>query len=263
MNWENALVENVTVNGKGFPRPGYVRVLGVPAPGSEVMASAQGCGADIPMTFFWETSQDGTHWQKSGEGSSFAVPNTGWLRVTAVDQAANAETSRAYRVLTPGEQTPARRLECRGMLPESLAALPAETVVTRSQLAEMLLPLADPAKAGKIPTDSAAPAVLLAVANGFFPLDREGRFSPEKTVTRQEMATVAMQACGVNYRNASSTMPVCDDVREVANNYGTNVARALYFNFMGLEENRFHPNRAVTLGEAIQILNAVADFAGV
>ena len=30
MNWKDAVVENVTINGKRFPRPGYVRILGVP-----------------------------------------------------------------------------------------------------------------------------------------------------------------------------------------------------------------------------------------
>ena len=55
---------------------------------------------------------------------------------------------------------------------------------------------------------------------------------------------MAMQACGVNYRNASSTMPVCTDVDRVANNYGTNAARALYFGFMQLEaDGRFDPER--------------------
>ncbi|MGM9603961.1 MAG: glycoside hydrolase family 28 protein, partial [Faecousia sp.] len=33
MNWQDAVVENVVINGKRFPRPGYVRILGVPAPG--------------------------------------------------------------------------------------------------------------------------------------------------------------------------------------------------------------------------------------
>ena len=53
-----------------------------------------------------------------------------------------------------------------------------------------------------------------------------------------------MQACGVNYRNASSTMPVCTDVDRVANNYGTNAARALYFGFMQLEADG-HLTRSV------------------
>lgn len=78
------------------------------------------------------------------------------------------------------------------------------------------------------------------------------------------MATVAMQACGVNYRNASSTMPVCADVASVGNHYGTNVARALYFSFMELEDGEiFAPERLVTVGEAVKILNRVADFAGI
>ena len=57
-------------------------------------------------------------------------------------------------------------------------------------------------------------------------------------------------------------MPVCADAGEVSANYGTNVARALYFGFMALEDGFFHPRRPVTLGEGIAILDRVADFAG-
>ena len=109
------------------------------------------------------------------------------------------------------------------------------------------------------------------MGNGFIALERrpwpDGHVSllrPDGHVTRQEMATVAMQACGVNYRNASCTMPVCADAALVNNNYGTNVARALYFGFMSLEpDGCFKPRRPVTIGEAAGILNRVADFAGI
>ena len=98
------------------------------------------------------------------------------------------------------------------------------------------------------------------VATGY----EDNTFRPDRAVTRQEMATVAMQACGVNYRNASCTMPVCADAALVNNNYGTNVARALYFGFMSLEpDGCFKPRRPVTIGEAAGILNRVADFAGI
>ena len=103
-----------------------------------------------------------------------------------------------------------------------------------------------------------------AIRNGFLAPDAEKGAWPEGYVTRQEMATVAMQACGVNYRNASSTMPDCADVCQVSNNYGTNVARALYFGFMELDpDGCFAPRRFVTVGEAVWVLNRVADFAGI
>ena len=54
MNWKDAVVENVTINGKRFPRPGYVRILGVPCIGGTVTASAESCGAQEPLTFCWE-----------------------------------------------------------------------------------------------------------------------------------------------------------------------------------------------------------------
>lgn len=260
MNWQNAVVEDVVINGEHFPRPDHVRILGVPRPGARLTASAECCGSGEALAFAWQTSADGGAWQPAGEGPAFAVPaGARFVRAAATDGAGRAALSRSYRVL-PAGAAPFARLACRGLLPAALP--PREAAVTRGQLAELLLPLADPALCGAHPTDTDAPAACAAAANGFIPLDAEGRLGPGRTLTRQELATVAMQACGVNYRNASSTMPVCTDVAEVGNNYGTNVARALYFGFMDLEDGAFHPRRTATVGEALAMLERVADFAG-
>ena len=262
MNWQDAVVENVTINGKQFPRPGYVRILGVPSAGGTVCASAESCGAQEAMCFRWECSADGESWQGCGEGTELTIPQEAKLvRVSAEDVHGNCETSHSYRVLPDAAQGAAARLYCRGMLDEA-EPVQQDRAVTRLELARMLLPLADPTLPQPELRDTADAAARCAAANKFFPLNN-GCFEPQSNVTRQEMATVAMQACGVNYRNASSTMPVCTDVDKVANNYGTNAARALYFGFMQLEEDgRFDPERLVSRKDAAEILNRVADFAG-
>ncbi len=61
----------------------------------------------------------------------------------------------------------------------------------------MLLPLADDQLPAPELTDTAEEAARRAAANRFFPLEK-GCFAPRRTISRQEMATVAMQACGVN-----------------------------------------------------------------
>ncbi|MDO4330735.1 MAG: glycoside hydrolase family 28 protein [Lachnospiraceae bacterium] len=299
MNWKDPVIEQVRINGKSFPRPGCVRILGVPREGCEVKASSQVCGGPSACTFRWQFAEEREKWKEGGEGGSFRIPEgAAFLRVTAADLAGNEETSISYRVLAqPGTQNgseqaakkdPARlRLMCRGMLDE-LDETPDELEITREQLADMMLPLADPGRlcregcgtdhaedfrenssTGNIDaseecsSQEGSQALRIAVGNGFLAL-QSGSLLPEGHVTRQEMATVAMQACGVNYRNASSTMPVCQDAAHVSNNYGTNVARALYFGFMELESDGcFVPNRFITMGEAVQILNRVADFAGI
>ena len=252
MNWQDAVVENVTINGKKFPRPGFVRILGVPSPGCEVKASAESCGGLRELVFTWKY-EDGT--VLSGE-SIIVEAGHGRLRVQAQDEDGNAEGSRWYQVVEDAA-TPWARLECRDMWQGGDLSQP----VTRLLLARMLEPLTS-GKTNKKPVDTACEAACKAASSNFFPLE-DGKFYPEKPVTRQEMATVAMQACGVNYRNASSTMPVCKDVADVANNYGTNVARALYFGFMKLEDGYFYPKRSVTLAEAVEIISNTADFAGI
>lgn len=262
MNWKDAAVENVVINGKPFPRPGAVRILGVPRPGEPLEAWAECSGTCRALTYEWETSRDGSHWKPAGNGSRFTPPHTAKLvRVWAVDEAGSRERSIPYRVLhRAASSEAAARLYCRGML-EAPALQAGERPVTCGTLAEMLLPLCD-AAVPVLPLPGCTGAVSAAAANRFFPREAGG-FSETRSVSRQEMATVAMQACGVDYRNASSTMPVCADADEVAPNYGTNAARALYFGFLTLDAaGRFAPHRQVTRQEAVEILNRVADFAG-
>lgn len=262
MNWKEAVVERVIINGKKFPRPGAVRILGVPVSGQIVAASAESCGGQQDFQFTWQYRQESLDWLPGGEGDHFCIPSQAReVRVMVQDSRGNQENSCTYKVLRCPADGPAPRLYCRGMLPAPMVSAP-EQVVTRRELADMLLPLARMDQDGPIPVDCREPTVCKVVQNGFFPLE-QGCCFPEQTVTRQEMATVAMQACGVNYRNASSTMPVCTDAAEVANNYGTNVARALYFGFMALgPDGCFGPKQLVTRGEAVEILDKVADFAG-
>ena len=259
MSWQDAHVENVTLNGKEFPRPGYVRILGVPCAGASLKASAVHCGGNEALSFTWETAGEDGVFVPAGQGGTLTLPEGAQqVRVTACDSLGHTETSIAYSVLARGDM-PGARLACRGMLPQNL---PMTAPITRDLLAAMLMPLADPTAQGRTPSDTESMHARIAVANGFFPLDSRGCFEPYRCVTRREMATVCMQSCGVNYRNASSTMPVCSDAADVGQNYGTNVARALYFGFMELEDGRFDPLRPCTVEETIEILTRVADFAG-
>lgn len=289
MNWKNPVVEQVMINGKSFPRPGSTRILGVPWKGAEVGADSQSSGGMVECWFSWQTSRDGITWQDEGESSTFFIPETSdaaYIRVTAEDIKGNTETSRTYTIPDRAEKLSLEqkekdrisdikapvvhawyRLRCRGMLggftlPEKKIL---DAYISREQLAKMLLPLASTVLSGRKSEDeSCSMALRAAVDSGLLAMDAKRGFWPEGHVSRQEMATVAMQACGVNYRNASSTMPVCTDVDQVGNNYGTNVARALYFGFMELEQDgSFAPERDILTGEAVEILNRVADFAGI
>lgn len=320
MNWKDPVVEHVVINGQRFPRPGKVRILGVPVAEKIVTASAEYCGGQGECRFAWEISVDGGSWKWAGNGRNFTVPGgCRYVRVTAQDGDGNRECSRRYAVISQkvAEQEAdweRQRLICREILKASDRTKD-ETLVTREKLAQMLMPFiwAEPDKASsdqresgrtpgtceesdkmpgirteadrtpctyagpdKTPGTCAGPdrtvtagqpvsqCLRIAVEQGFLAKKGDGAYLPQGYITRQEMATVAMQACGVNYRNASSTMPECRDADEVCNNYGTNVARALYFGFMEMgEDGCFCPGHLVTMGETVKILNRIADFAGI
>ncbi|SCP98896.1 glycoside hydrolase family 28 protein [Anaerobium acetethylicum] len=261
MNWDNPVIEAVKINGEEYPRPTKVRIAGVTQEGEEVSAIAESCGTTEVFSYVWENSKDGVIWKEVAIGPKYLVPErAGLLRVLATNQLGHTSSSHSYKMIgKSGKKGSYKRLICRGML-RAIDEFSDSELITRSRLAKMLLPLVGI-------TAEEAPGVdpmKLSIERGFLAKHTEGESDPQGYVTRQEMATVTMQACGINYKNASSTMPECVDVADVYHNYGTNVARSLYFGFMRLEEDgTFLPRAYVTMGEAVEILNRVADFAGI
>jgi len=231
-HWQDAVLERVWINGKAYPRPVKVRILGIPSPGERVQADARRPGGREEFTFFWQSSADGRHWADAGQGQTFCVPSgAAWLRLTAQDADGNRESSLPYRVLPAAAPWP--RLACRGMLP--FAAAP-DSPVTRDLLTAMLRPLTD--------------------RQLFLP-------GQGPAVTRQELARAAMLACSVSYRNASTTAPVCTDAAKVSPLYASDAARALYLGFLTLRpDGSFAPEAPVSMEEAAATLERVADFAG-
>jgi len=272
MNWEHAVVENVEINGKRFPRPAKVRILGVPAAGAVVRADAEIAGGTGGCMFTWEASHDRNDWAVIGTGAQLCVleellSGRRFLRVAACDVEQNVEYSHIYRILDKAAlqrgQEVWQRLMCKGIVDVDVKEA-GDTLITRGMLARMLLPFAQTPRTVWDMKNGALECMEIAIKNGFLVPDDTGDVRTEAAVTRQEMATVAMQACGVNYRNASTTMPVCADADLVGSHYGTNVARALYFGFMKLDgQGHFAPQKPMTLGETAAVLDRVADFAGI
>ena len=48
LNWEDPVMENVTINGKTYPRPVETKILGVPVPGQRIEAAPPCWAAKIP-----------------------------------------------------------------------------------------------------------------------------------------------------------------------------------------------------------------------
>ncbi len=287
MNWQDPVLSHVIINGKTFPRPDKVRMLGVPVAGSTLQASAEmnGLSADAAekIIYSWsiaaaEKNEKDICIERHDAQQLTVTEDMKFISVSAEDIRGNTEKSRTYRIIAeqeknswedyvkdtaePGDRKrmliACCRLAARSIL-EPGPEIPLCEPVTRKILAGMLLAFSE--------TDTPHCRNMQmeeAVRNGYLVPGENGEMNPEGCVTRQEMATVVMQCCGVNYRNASTTMPVCSDSDEVAECYGTNAARSLFFGFMQLDSaDAFRPLCKVTMGDAIQILDRVADFAGI
>ncbi|MFV0466875.1 MAG: glycoside hydrolase family 28 protein [Lachnospiraceae bacterium] len=267
MHWKDPIIENVVVNGNTYPRPTMVRIKGITQVGSIVHAIAESCGSSDQYSFEWKSSFDGTKWTVVSNKRACQVPDSNYLYVSVTDPSGQTECSRRYRILKNLDlaikSIPYLRLLCRG-IPLFPPEAREEHLITRVLLAQMLLPIAEPGFIhDMLTTYNEKEALLRTVKNGYLPSQEFPDQNPQGFITRQEMATVAMQVCGINYKNASSTMPECTDAAYVDFNYGTNVARSLYFGFMILNRDGcFFPTSNISIKEAVEILDRVADFAG-
>lgn len=269
VNWKGAVLEDVIINGIPFPSITMVRIAGVPSIGARLAAKAQGCGEPIACRYEWYLRDENGHRHQIARGEEMTLEEgrTGQsILVRAIDDRGNAKESSPYRILLHTQENRAvARLRTRAMLDDK--PFDPQAPLTRRQLCRMVAPLLEKAPLADLPadvrhTDRDAKAFALALGARLL-TQKEGKFLPEGTMTRQEMATVAMQCCGINYENASTTMPECADADDVLESMGTNVARSLYYGFMSLDEEcKFTPARVVTLGEGIEILSRVADNAG-
>ncbi|MFH5834775.1 glycoside hydrolase family 28 protein [Proteiniclasticum sp. C24MP] len=257
-NWRNPVLENLKINGKSYPRPESIQILGVPYVGIAVKAKARHTLSNETLKYIWEVYDD--KWTEFSVKEEIIVPpGATWIRVSVIDSQGNKETSLQYRItsdLHPKEYV--NRFKCRGFL-EGIEITVLDRNITKKEITRILYALI--AK-DQIKIQKQDEALDYLIRQKILPATKDISES-ERYITRQEMATVAMQACGVSYRNGSSTMPECRDAEDISKNYGTNVDRALFYGFMKLDDDRFHPKKNVTVDEAIIILNTVADFAGI
>ncbi len=300
LNWQDSVLENVTINGKSFPRPVETKILGTPIPGSTVEGSSVLLGGNSSnLSFQWELSDspDGT-WSAAGTGKSWTVPSDAagkYVRLTSTDNSGNQESSIAYKVLKsnvvsglPGIET-LMRAATKGYIDED-EVLDLSREITNRDCAKMLaklwnleapkeriqisdVPETDPdynviaavVEAQmmnlKDPSVAAAQGTLYNAGVSKDAASKRTAFLPEATINRDEMGYIAILACGVPYNETLGTKPKFDDASEIESVYSSNVGATAYFGFMSAKEgNSFKPKDHTTMGELIDIVLRMSDF---
>ena len=275
-NWKSPEMVSVRINGREYPRPIMVRIEGVPREGAVLNAVAEATGEALHYT--WRIGTPGGETEiGTGERITLQHVSAGeFIYLHADDANGRGLKSIPYRVLSyapngsalagASDGYAAARLRSRGILSDA----PYEEAegITRRRLCRLLLPLLNGEDYGGALSDvddddPDIHAIRRALGAGAIALDDDGCMQPQSGITRQDMATVAMQCCGALLCNASTTMPICADAQSISAAKGTNVARCLYYGLMSLDLNdRFRPNDRVTMGEAVTILSCAADRAG-
>ncbi|KRE82493.1 hypothetical protein ASG89_14650 [Paenibacillus sp. Soil766] len=285
LNWgKEVLLENVTINGEAYPRPTEARILGVPAPSVLLHATALLIGDDIDKltyTWFMADRRDGDY-SPVGIGPTFTVPEDVigmFVKVGASDVRGSVKISIPYEVLATvnaawlPENSPiasaVNRIASKGFINQDMAFDP-EGLITRIEIARMLARMwkltAPTHKLVIADMDNSDPDYNVAAAvieQGMMALHKSS-FRPNETITREEIASVAMMSCGVSFKNASTIYDsTFQDGKEIGDIYLTNVERSCFFSFMtGTEDRIFSPKRNVTYAEVITILDRISDFAG-
>lgn len=250
--------DHVQINGDKYPAVTAVYLQELPVEGQTVQAAAVYSGGRETPRFEWELWREGGGKSPLPPGDAAMLPpgSAGMLlRVTAWDALGRPVQSRPCRIQPANvPNTPLSWLKAMDVrLPFAEAGL--EQPASFAELARLWLPLFAPA--GMAP-QGCPPARLLAEQGVFPPRAAQ---EPNAAVTRQELAMVAMQSCGLSYQNASTTLPVCADVQQVPPSFGSCIARSLYYGFMHCDaQGCFCPAAAATRRQAAETLARVARF---
>lgn len=257
---ERPSFEQVRINGTDYPTVTAVFLPQIPAAGDIARAEVvYDGGVQEELRYEWSLAGPASPglWQRAGTGDEILLPEDteGCLvRVTVWDRIGRTCASRPYRVLAKGAaDTPQNRLAVLDIASPCTAGDARQPVSCRA-LGGMLYPICF----GGLPDAGTDPLQTL-VHCGMLPPDAAE--APDRAITRQELATVAMQSCGLSYQNASTTMPVCADVSCIAPSFGTNIARALYFGFLSCDaQGNFRPLLPASCQDVAEMLASLAKF---
>ena len=300
LNWEDPVMENVTINGKTYPRPVETKVLGVPVPGQRIEGSSTLLGGedtDLSSKWLISDSADGDyHFFRIRR--SYAVPSYlagKYIKFVSTDRSGNQDASIPYKVLRSAEiagttnDAELLRAASKGYIDEN-DALDLNRPITKRECAKMLgklwnltapsapvtisdVPASDPdygviaavVEAGMIelkdPTSAIAQGTLYNAGVTSSESAKRTAFLPDATIDRDEMGHIALLSCGVPYNETLGTQPKFDDASQIESVYKSNVGASAYFGFVTAKTgNSYLPKEKTTLEDLIRIVERISDF---
>ena len=300
LNWEDPVMENVTINGKTYPRPVETKILGVPVPGQRIEGSSTLLGGedtDLSSKWLISDSADGDyHFFRIRR--SYAVPSYlagKYIKFVSTDRSGNQDTSIPYKVLRSAEiagttnDAELLRAASKGYIDEN-DALDLNRPITKRECAKMLgklwnltapsapvaisdIPASDPdygviaavVEAGMIelkdPTSAIAQGTLYNAGVTSSESAKRTAFLPDATIDRDEMGHIALLSCGVPYNETLGTQPKFDDASQIESVYKSNVGASAYFGFITAKTgNSYLPKEKTTLEDLIRIVERISDF---
>ena len=300
LNWEDPVMENVTINGKTYPRPVETKILGVPVPGQRIEGSSTLLGGedtDLSSKWLISDSADGDyHFFRIRR--SYAVPSYlagKYIKFVSTDRNGNQDASIPYKVLRSAEiagtinDAELLRAASKGYIDEN-DALDLNRPITKRECAKMLgklwnltapsapvtisdVPASDPdygviaavVEAGMIelkdPTSVIAQGTLYNAGVTSSEGAKRTAFLPDATIDRDEMGHIALLSCGVPYNETLGTQPKFDDASQIESVYEDNVGASAYFGFVTAKTgNSYLPKEKTTLEDLIRIVERISDF---
>ena len=300
LNWEDPVMENVTINGKTYPRPVETKILGVPVPGQRIEGSSTLLGGedtDLSSKWLISDSADGDyHFFRIRR--SYAVPSYlagKYIKFVSTDRSGNQDASIPYKVLRSAEiagttnDAELLRAASKGYIDEN-DALDLNRPITKRECAKMLgklwnltapsapvaisdVPASDPdygviaavVEAGMIelkdPTSASAQGTLYNAGVTSSESAKRTAFLPDATIDRDEMGHIALLSCGVPYNETLGTQPKFDDASQIESVYEDNVGASAYFGFVTAKTgNSYLPKEKTTLEDLIRIVERISDF---
>lgn len=276
LNWEDPVMENVTINGKSFPAPVEAHIVETPVDGATIHAAATQLGgdnADISYTWLISDTRDGA-FTECATGDTFTCTGvTGkFLKVIATDKQGSTSESIAYEVLASAAIEGVEDADTAAYVADAISrgyvdaeGLDITREITNRDVARMIarlwgltapeadVEIADLAKDDpdygviaavvegsmmnlKDPSIAVAQGTLYNAAVLNDEANKRTCFYPDAVLTREELGYLSILACGVPYNETLGTAPKCSDASDIDSTYKDDIGASTYFGFMTVNE---------------------------
>lgn len=293
VNLDSPVMEDVVLNGKKYPRPMNVKIVGIPAPNHQVEGHAEILGGrEEGLSYQWILKGKNGEETLAGQSKTLSVTEEmagSALSLWVKDEHGNQEKSMEYKVLTKETDRKftsdaVKHVLARGYVEEEYLEL--DKPVSNRDCGKVLYKFWRPEEEAVLPviqdfpkTDPDYKEIAEVIKGGYMRLKHQNGdvkedfvfqnleesgllfFEPDKWMTRGELGQTALLACGIPYEEIMALEPDFEDAGEIPPQYRSSVGVSAKLGFVKAKEDNFYrPEEVVTWQDFLDTLKAISEY---